>query len=273
MFVSIIAKLRSLYLLPYVLECMKTSLLVALACAIAILLVAAGCTQTVQPTPTPATVPTTVPTKTPTAVFTPVPTTPLSVPTLIAPVIPLPVSVKDTPLLFTISAPNGYAGTTIRATTSENNILYKTTIFNPAMGGANGTINDNSGSYIELADSLTIFSYSSSLSVDQNIRNIIRGSGAVFTESSVTYNRITYIRFDAGSDPYSGTPAETVIFVGNKASANELGYFPVMIYTMTPNSKLNQATYENMVKSFRYYTSRNIGTATGEETDRPYYYQ
>ena len=252
---------------------MKTSLLVALACAIAVLLVAAGCTQTVQPPPTPSPVPTTVPTETPTAVSTPVPTTPIPVPTMIAPAIPLPKSIKDTPLLFTISAPDGYAGTTIRATTSVNNILYKTTIFNPVTGGANGTINNNSGNYTELADSLTIFSYSSSLSVDQNIRNIIRGSGAVLTESTVTYNGITYIRFDAESDPYSGTPGKTVIFVGNKASSNEKGYLPVMIYTMTPDGTISQATYENMVKSFRYYTGRNIVNAPGEETDRPPFYQ
>ncbi len=252
---------------------MKTSLLVALFCAIGILLVTAGCTQTVQPTPTFTPVPTTVPTETPTAVSTPVPTTPIPIPTTTAPAIPLPKSIRDTPLLFTISAPNGYAGTTIRATTSENNILYKTTIFNPATGGANGTINDNSGNYTELADSLTIFSYSSSLAVDQNIRNIIRGSGAVFTESTVTYNGITYIRFDVESDPYSGAPGETVVFVGNKGSANEKGYLPVMIYTMTPDGTLSQATYENMVMSFRYYTGRNIGTALGQETNRPSFYQ
>jgi hypothetical protein len=192
---------------------------------------------------------------------------------MVAPAIPLPKSIKDTPLLFTISAPDGYAGTTIRAVTSENNILYKTTIFNPATSGADGTINNNSGNYTELADSLTIFSYSSSLSVDQNIRNIIRGSGAVLTESTVTYNGITFIRFDAESDPYSGTPDKTVIFVGNKASSNEKGYLPVMIYTMTPDGTLSQATYENMVKSFRYYTNRNIVNALGEETDRPPFYQ
>ena len=126
--------------------------------------------------------------------------------------------------LFTISAPNGYAGTTIRAPTSAYNILYKTTIFNPAVSGANRTITDNSGTYIELPDSLTIFSYSSSLSVDQNIRNIIRGSGAAFTESVVTYNGITYVRFDVERDPYSGAPGKTIVFVGNKASANEKGY-------------------------------------------------
>ena len=252
---------------------MKTSLIVAITCAIAILLVAAGCTQTVQPTPTPTPVPTTVPTETPTAVSTPLPTTPVPVPTTTAPAIPLPKSIRDTPLLFTISAPIGYAGTTIRATTSTYNILYKTTIFNPAISGANGTITDNSGNYTELADSLTIFSYSSSLAVDQNIRNIIRGSGAVFTESTVTYNGISYIRFDVESDPYSGAPGETVVFVGNKGSANEKGYLPVMIYTMTPDDTLSQATYENMVMSFRYYTGRNIGNAIGQETDRPSFYQ
>jgi len=252
---------------------MKISLLVASACAIAVLLAAAGCTQAVQSPPTPSPVPTTVPTEPTTAVPTPVPTTPIPLPTTTAPAIPLPKSIRDSPLLFTISAPDGYAGTTIRAATSEHNILYKTTIFNPARGGANSTINDNSGNYAELADSLTIFSYSSSLSVDQNIRNTIRGSGVAFRESEVTYNGITYIRFDAGSDPYSGTPSETVVFVGNKASANEKGYFPVMIYTMTPGGTLSQATYENMVQSFRYYTGRTIGNAPGEETDRPPFYQ
>jgi hypothetical protein len=226
---------------------MKTVLLVVLCCTLGILLVTAGCTQTAQPTPTPTPVPTIVPTETPTAVPTPLPTTPTPVPTTIAPAIPLPKMIRDTQLLFTVSAPNGYAGTTIRAPTSAYNILYKTTIFNPAVSGANRTITDNSGTYIELPDSLTIFSYSSSLSVDQNIRNIIRGSGAAFNESAATYNGITYVRFD--------------------------GYLPVMIYTMTSDDTLSQATYENMVMSFRYYTGRNIGSALGEETDRPPFYQ
>lgn len=252
---------------------MKISLLVVLCCTLGILIVTAGCTQTVQPTPTPTPVPTTIPTEPPTAVPTPLLTTPVPVPTTIAPAIPLPKSIRDTQLLFTISAPSGYAGTTIRAPTSAYNILYKTTVFNPAVSGANGTITDNSGTYIELPDSLTIFSYSSSLSVDQNIRNIIRGSGAAFTETAVTYNGITYIRFDVERDPYSGAPGRTIVFVGNKASANEKGYLPVMIYTLTSEDTLSQATYENMVMSFRYYTGRNIGSAPGEETDRPSFYQ
>jgi hypothetical protein len=252
---------------------MKISLLVALICALTVLLVAAGCTQSVQPTPTPSPLPTTIPTTLLTTVSTPLPTAMTPVPTTTAPAVPLPKSIRDTPLLFTISAPDGYAGTTIRATTSENNILYKTTVSNQATVGANGTINDNSGNYTELTDSLTIFSYSSSLSVDQNIRNIIRASGAVFNESTVTYNGITYIRFDAGSDPYSGKPGRTVVFVGNKASANEKGFLPVMIYTMTPDDTVSQATYEKMVQSFRYYTGRTIGNAAGEETYKPPFYQ
>jgi len=252
---------------------MKISLLVALICALTVLLVAAGCTQSVQPTPTPSPLPTIIPTTLLTPVSTPLPTAMTPLPTTTAPAVPLPKSIRDTPLLFTISAPDGYAGTTIRATTSENNILYKTTVSNPATVGANGTINDNSGNYTELTDSLTIFSYSSSLSVDQNIRNIIRASGAVFNESTVTYNGITYIRFDAGSDPYSGKPGRTVVFVGNKASANEKGFLPVMIYTMTPDDTVSQATYEKMVQSFRYYTGRTIGNAAGEETYKPPFYQ
>jgi hypothetical protein len=42
---------------------------------------------------------------------------------------------------------------------------------------------------------------------------------------------------------------------------------------MTPDGTLSQATYENMVKSFRYYTGRTIVNALGEETDRPPFYQ
>jgi hypothetical protein len=253
---------------------MKISLLVTLACATVLLLIASGCTQQAsQPVPAFTSPPTTIATTLPTAVPTPLPTTTVPLPTMTAPAIPLPKSIRDTPLLFTISTPDGYAGTTIRATTYEYNILYKTTIFNPANGDANTTIINNSGTYLPLSDSLTVFSYSSSLSVDQNIRNIIRSSGAVFTESSVTYNGITYIRFDAKSDPYSGMQAETVILVANKGSANERGFLPVMIYTMTPGGTLSQATYEDMVKSFRYYTARTIGSASGVETDRPSFYQ
>ncbi len=244
---------------------MKTSLFIALACVIAILLVTAGCTQqTVQPTPTP--LPTTV--QAPTTVQTPVPTTLVPVTTTIDLqfLSRLPSGTRN----FSSPSPRriGYAGTTIRIPTTDYSSVFKTTIYNPAAGGGNRTINDNSGNYTLLADSLTIFSYTSSLSVDQNIRNLIRNSGAVFNESTVVYNGITYIRFDASRNPYDGMPGETVVFVGNKGSANEKGFLPVLFYTMTPGDTLNQATYENMVMSFRYYTSRNIGDAPGKG-DRP----
>jgi hypothetical protein len=250
---------------------MKTWLIITLICMTAILLMTAGCTQqAVQPTPTPTPLPTTFPTTTQTAVptYTTVPVT-----TTNAPAIPLPVTIRDTPLLFTISAPEGYTGTTIRIPTSDYSTAYKTTIYNPALGGANRTINDNSGNYTILAGSVTVFSYSSSLSVDQNIRNLIRNSGAAFNESTVTYNGITYTRFDASANPYDGSPGETVVFVGDKASANEKGFLPVLFYTITSVDPLNQATYENMVMSFRYYSGRDIGSAPGKETDRPSFYQ
>jgi hypothetical protein len=252
---------------------MKTSLLIVLTCVIFILIMAAGCTQTAQPMPNPTPMPTPRTTGTVTIIPTSVPTTLIPVQTMTAPPLPLPTSIKDSALLFTISAPVGYNGSTIRAPTSDYSILYKTTVYNPAISKTNGTIYDNSGNYIELADSLTIFSYSTSTSVDQNIRNILRSSGAVFNESAITSNGITYTRFDAESNPYSGAPGKTVVFIGNKASANERGYLPVLIYTMTSDGTFSQATYENMAKSFRYYTGRNIGSAAGEETDRPPFYQ
>jgi hypothetical protein len=252
---------------------MKPIFPVVFACVIAIMLLAAGCTQTTQPPPTLTPVPTAVPTQAPTAVPTPVPTTPTPVPTTIAPAVPLPVSVKDTPLLFTISAPAGYTGTTIRAKTSDYSSLYKTTVFYPSTSGTNASVNDNSGNYSELSDSLTIFSYSSSYSVDQMVRTNIRNAGVPFNESAVTYNNIAYTRFDVTSDPFTKRPGETVVFVGDKASANERGFLPVIIYTMTPDGTLSKATYENMVKSFSYFPGRTIGSVPGTETDRPSFYQ
>jgi len=251
---------------------MKIQLIFGVLCAIAILFISTGCTQSVQSPTNPTQVVTTIPTEIPTVVSTPVPTIPTPAPVTIAPPLPIPVDIKDTPLLFTVSAPAGYAGTTIRETTSVDT-LYKTTIYNPTVSRINKTVDDDSGNYLELADSLTVFSYSGGLSQDQDVRNVIRGSGAAFNESYITYNGISYTRFDVASDPYSTTPDETVIFVGNKKSVNEKGYFPVIIYTLVPGETLNQATYENMVKSFQYYSSRDISNAPGAETDRPSHYQ
>jgi hypothetical protein len=252
---------------------MKISLYLILACAIAILLVAGGCTQTAQPTPTPTPVPTAVPTQVPTAAPTAVPTILTPVPTTVAPAIPLPVSIKDSQLLFTIFAPEGYTGTTIRVKTADYSIVYKTTIFNPATAGANETIVDNSGNYKELPDSLTIFSYSSSYRIDQNILDTVRGSHLPFTESAVTYNGVKYSRIEVIGDPYTLMPAKTVFYVGDKGTANENGYLPVMIYTMTPGGSLSQASYDAMAQSFRYYPAKNMGSAAGTETDRPSFYQ
>lgn len=253
---------------------MKPALLLACALTLAFLLIAAGCSQPAnQPTPAPTPAPTTVPTAPPETVATPVPTTPAPVPTAVRPAVPLNTIIKDTKLLFTISAPDGFTGTTIRATTSDYSILYKTTICNPAASDAAGVVNDTSGVYRQLDDSLTIFSYSTSYSVDQDVRNAIRSSGAVSSESTVTYKGITYTRFDVASDPFSGKPGETVIFVANKGSANEYGYLPVLIYTLTPSGTLGQASFENMVKSFAYLSSQMIGSAPGQETSRPSFYQ
>ena len=212
----------------------------AVCCAVAFMLMVAGCSQPAPSQSMPTTVPTTVTTAPLAETATPVPTTaaPTPLPTTPAPAVPLDKTFKDTPLLFTVAAPAGYAATTIRTKTDDYSIRYKTTIFNPALSGTNGTVNDNSGDYVELQDSLTIFSYSTSLSVDQDVRNVIRDSGAVSTESAVTYNGISYTRFDVASDPYAGIPGETIIFVGGKGSANENGFLPVMIYTLTPGGKL-----------------------------------
>jgi hypothetical protein len=257
---------------------MKIPVIFGLAFGIALLLMAAGCTQANQPAPIPTSLPTTVPTTVPTAIPTPIPPTP--VPTTIAPAIPLPDDIKDTPLLFGISAPKGYTGTTIRVTekgtiadTTRQDTVFKTTIFNPAISRINKTVNDNSGNYSPLADSLTIFSYSTSSNPDQNYINKVRGTGAAINESTVTYNGITYTRIDAPVDPFDGTPGETVFFVGKKSSANVKGYLPILIYTITNDGTFSQATYENMVKSFQYYPIKDIDNAPGAETDRPTYYQ
>lgn len=170
--------------------------------------------------------------------------------------------------------PEGYTGTSIRVISTGYTNDYKTTIYNPATQGSSQIIDDQSGNYSELADSLTIFSYSTSLDVSQNLRAFLRNSGTVFDESTVTsLNGITYTRFDTRTDPFTGTPDETVIYVGNQANANQKGYLPEMIYSVTPGGIINRGTYENMIMSFQYYPSKTIGTAPGTETDKPTYYQ
>jgi hypothetical protein len=252
---------------------MKISSPIAFTCVIIALLVMAGCTQTAQPAPTP--VPTALPTAVPTAVPTVEPTLATPVPTAIVTAVPIRNTIKDTPLLFTISAPEGYAGTTIRAITTDSQVIYKTTIFNPATIDTRSSeaVVNNNGNYSAIPDSVTIFSYSTSQSVDQNIRNFVRGSGAAFNESTVVYNGLTFTRLDVAGNPYAGTPDRTVIIMGNKAAANELGYFPVLFFTVTPDGSLNQATYDNMAESFRYYTAKKMNATAGKETDRPSFYQ
>ena len=255
---------------------MRSLSFVALAACIILLFVAAGCSQpAVQPQPTVApVVQTPVATELPTTVATAIPTTKTPVPTTIVPAAPLPVTIKDTKLLYTIFAPDGFAGRTIRVTKSTGySIIYKTVIYNPAVARVDDIVNDNSGNYRQLDDSLTIFFYSATLSQDQEVKNLIRDKGVANIETIVSYNGIKYNRFEIESDPFSGKPGKTVVFIGSKGDANENGYLPEMIYTVTGTGKLSEATFEDMVKSFRFYPARRIDSAPGTETDRPTYYQ
>jgi hypothetical protein len=257
---------------------MKSFLLVFTALALIALLFAGGCSQPAsQPAPVATPVPTSVtqePTAPPAPVTTAVPTVKTPVPTPVIPAVPLPMTIKDTKLLFTIYAPDGFSGRTIRVTKSTGySIIYKTTIFNPAVIRVDGIANDNTGDYLQLDDALTIFFYSAALNQDQNLKNLIRDKGVAFNETTVTYNGITYDRFELESDPFSGMTGKTVIFVGSKGDANENGYIPEMIYSVTGASTLGQTTLENMVQSFRWYPGKRIDSAPGVETDRPSFYQ
>jgi hypothetical protein len=257
---------------------MKSCLLVFTALALIAFLFAGGCSQPAgQPAPvaTPAQTPVMQePTVPPVTLTTAVPTVKTPAATPVIPAVPLPITVKDTKLLFTIFAPDGYSGRTIRVTKSTGySIIYKTTIFNPSILRIDGIANDNTGDYLQLDDALTIFFYSAALNEDQNIKNLVRDKGVVFNETTVTYNGITYERFELESDPFSGKTGKTVIFVGSKGDANENGYIPEMIYSVTGASTLGQTTLENMVQSFRWYPSKRIDNAPGIETDRPSYYQ
>jgi hypothetical protein len=258
---------------------MKSCLLVFAALGLIALLFAGGCSQPAgQPAPVATPVQTlpaiSEPTSSPATPATIVPAIKTPVPTLVIPAVPLPVTVKDSKLLFTILAPDGYSGRTIRVTKSTGySIIYKTTIFNPAILRIGGIADDNTGDYLQLDDALTIFFYAAALNEDQNIKNLVRDKGVAFNETTVTYNGITYERFELESDPFSGNSGKTVIFVGSKGDANENGYIPEMIYSVTRASTLGETTLENMVRSFQWYTSRKIDSAPGIETDRPSFYQ
>ena len=236
---------------------------------IIILTLIAGCTSSQGNAPVYTTPPPGSPSPT-TAVPAAVSSNPA--PVTVVPAIPLPTTIKDTPLLFTISAPDGYNGTTIRAISSDY-IVYKSTIYKNTDADYQIIDDDTNTNYTELKNSVTIFSYSASLDVSQNIKNFIRNSGTEINESEVTYNGLTYTRFDTKSNPYSGTPDETVFFVANPASENEKGYLPELVYSMTPDGTTSQTTFENMVKSFRFYPGTQIGSVQGTETDKPPQYQ
>ena len=189
----------------------------------------------------------------------------------VTPRVALPVTIKDTPLLFSISAPTGFMGQTVLVPSGSYSLAYKTIIYNSSVTNASETLQEDSPDYRQINDAITIFTYSASSSTDQDLKNFIRGTGVSANETTLRFNNLEFTRFEAVSDPFTGTPGKTVIYVGDRGSANQNGFLPEIIFTV--NGSLNEATLDAMAQSFMFYESTKMDGVNGIETGRPSKFQ
>jgi hypothetical protein len=82
-------------------------------------------------------------------------------------------------------------------------------------------------------------------------------------QTTVTYNGITFDRFESVNDGKIH-----VGYVVQKSSANDIGFASVLVYTADASRPFDMEDFEKVVTSFRYFTSRNAESVTGEEIPR-----
>ena len=204
------------------------------------------------------------------------PTVPPLAPTMVPTTVPhvfLPTTIKDTPLLFSISAPGGFHGQTVLVPSPGYAIAYKTIIYNSSITNADTSLQENSPDYRQIDDAITIFMYSASSSTDQDLKNFIRGTGVSATVTYPTFNNLQFTRFESATDPFTGTPGKTVVYVADRGSANLNGFLPEIVFTVTGTGSLDEATLDAMVQSFAFHESTMMNAVNGEETSRPAKFQ
>jgi hypothetical protein len=210
------------------------------------LLLSAGCTQS---SPAPISQPVA------TASITPVPpaTMPMTAVTTSAPQVTvtvihyiLPTKVwKDAELHITFAAPQDWMVTTRQMSLPEGSqgLMYKTDLVPN--------------------DVFSIVTYPISLNQDQAYRNTFRGWDPAPIESTVTYNGITFDRFESTKNGMTH-----VGYVAQKASASDIGFSSVIVFTADATHPFEKEDFDAVVASFAYLTKDNAATMPGEEIPR-----
>lgn len=211
-----------------------------------ILLLVTGCTQS-SPAPIPQSVPTTT-TPAITALETPIAVFPTSTPQAVVTVIHYIAPVKgwkDTELLMAFKVPQDWNVTTRLVDLPEGSqgLVYQTDLVSN--------------------DIFTIRSFPIGLNEDQAYRDTFRTWIPAPVQTPVTYNGITFDRFESSKDGKTH-----VGYVVQKASANDIGFANVLVFTADASHPFEKEDFENVVASFRYFTSRNADTVIGEEIPR-----
>jgi uncharacterized membrane protein YgcG len=106
----------------------------------------------------------------------------------------------------------------------------------------------------------SVYSYPSTRSREQEYRDRFRQWSPAPVETAVTINDIRYNRFERRADGNT-----TVAYLANTNSANERGYASVLIFTVQDSNRFGMEDFENVVSSFRYFSSRSASTIPCEE--------
>ncbi|PKL69197.1 MAG: hypothetical protein CVV30_06365 [Methanomicrobiales archaeon HGW-Methanomicrobiales-1] len=210
------------------------------------LLLSAGCTQS-SPAPIQQPVATAA-TLLPTPVVTPMSAATTSAPqvtvTVIHYIVPTKVW-KDAELHITFTAPQDWEVMTQRMSMPEGSqgLMYKTELVPN--------------------DVFSVVTYPISLNQDQTYRNTFRGWNPAPVESTVTYNGITFDRFESTKDGMTH-----VGYVAQKASASDIGFSSVIVFTADAAHPFEKEDFDTVVASFVYLTKDNAATMPGEEIPR-----
>ena len=171
------------------------------------------------------------------------------------PPVPLNKTIKDPVLNLAINVPENWKGKTIRMNNPEGyEGLGYLTQFTQDTGIP--VSNDN--------EKFSIITYAISRGQDQSFRNYYRDSWIPKPqESTVTINGIIFDKFLSSNGKNTA-----VAYVTKKASANEKGFASVIYFQVNEEkSTYGINTYEEIAKSFRYLTKKEIDTLSVEEIE------
>ena len=207
------------------------------------LLLSAGCTQS-APAPVSQPVATAAPTST-TPVITPMNTITTSVPVVTVTVIHYIVPTKqwkDSELHITFAAPQDWNVTTRRMNLPEGSqgLKYQTDLVSN--------------------DIFYIRTFPISLDDDQAYRNTFRTWDPTPVQTTVTLNGITFDRFESTNDGKTH-----VGYVAQKASASDIGFSSVLVYTADTSIPFEREDFDTVVASFAYFTKDQAATMPGDE--------